>query len=89
MASGIELLNRATPGLKTSGLGTKMNQLITLINELRADMISMGAAVDGICAKLDSDAGVTDTNYAAVHATGGSGAAVPADPTASAVDTLP
>jgi Skp family chaperone for outer membrane proteins len=32
-----------------------------------ADMTAMRTAITGITAKLDADAGVTDTNYAATH----------------------
>lgn len=34
-------------------------------NALRADVEALQDAIEGINAKLDADAGVTDTNYAA------------------------
>lgn len=39
-----------------------VNNLATLVNELKADY-------NATLAKLDADAGVTDTNYVAQHAT--------------------
>lgn len=38
---------------------TNLDGLIALVNELRTDY-------NALCAKLDADAGVTDTNYAAL-----------------------
>lgn len=47
----IEQLNKMNPAARDAKLGSKLNELITNHNAL--------------CAKLDADAGVTDTNYAA------------------------
>ncbi len=43
-------------------LQSVVTALATLVNELKADH-------NALLAKLDADAGVTDTNYAASHAT--------------------
>ena len=55
-------------------LRTDVNNLITLANELKtdytallADVTAIRTSVVGITAKLDLDAGVTDTNYAATQ----------------------
>ena len=47
----VNQLDRMAPATRDAKLGTKLNELITQHNAL--------------CAKLDADAGVTDTNYAA------------------------
>ncbi|MDP9355859.1 MAG: hypothetical protein M3R02_11385 [Chloroflexota bacterium] len=44
----------------TNELKADHNATVTLVNELKGD-------VNGLLAKLDLDAGVTDTNYAATH----------------------
>lgn len=51
------------------------NALVTLVNELRTQMAAVRTAVNELkadhnatLAKLDADAGVTDTNYAATNA---------------------
>lgn len=49
--SAVELLNNLTPAADYVKLGNIMDELINKHNAL--------------CAKLDADAGVTDTNYAA------------------------
>ena len=53
---------------------TELDALRTLTTELKtdndaavADIAALRAAIVGITAKLDSDAGVTDTNYAATQ----------------------
>lgn len=43
-------------------LVTALNKLTTLCNELKVDH-------NALLAKLDADAGVTDTNYASLHTT--------------------
>lgn len=48
----VDRLNRAMPANKTANLGTVLQELIDRHNALLA--------------KLDADAGVTDTNYAAL-----------------------
>lgn len=47
-------LNRMAPAAAHAKLGDIVNDLITKHN--------------AVCAKLDADAGVTDTNYTALHA---------------------
>ncbi len=61
---------------------------IAIEAELKADVIAIGAAVDGVLTKMDSDGGITDTNYMATHGTGGSGDAIPADVSAAPAATL-
>ena len=59
--SRVQALNQADPINQMVELGTKLNQIITLVNELRTDM-------NALVAKLDTDAANTqlnDTNYAA------------------------
>ena len=51
-------LNRMNTSSKIAKVGTKIDQLITLVNELRAGIVVLTA-------QLDADAGVTDTDYAA------------------------
>ena len=54
-----------TPRINASGLGTMSKlELLALFQQLRKDL-------DAIAAKLDADAGVTDTNYAATIQTEG------------------
>jgi len=65
-----------------------LQNLRDVVNELQTDIGTVTAAVDGIVAKLDGDAGITDTNYEAVHGLGGSGAALPAALTNSTAITL-
>ena len=48
---------------------------ITLTNELHVDVDLVAASLEGAYAKLDADAGVTDTDFVAVHGRSGSGAA--------------
>lgn len=50
-------LNRAMPANANAKLGDLLNDLITAVN-------ANTVAVKAIAAKLDADAGVTDTNYA-------------------------
>ncbi len=54
--------------------GTALNRTLTAAqgSDLRALIVQFNnlcASVDGIAAKLDADAGVTDTNYAALWTT--------------------
>lgn len=51
-----DVLNRAFPGAKYSRLGDLLVHLIDNVNALRAANVTL-------LAKLDADAGVTDTNY--------------------------
>ena len=41
--------------------------LRAVVGTLVADLAVLHAAIVGITAKLDADAGITDTNYAALH----------------------
>lgn len=58
----------------------------TLVNELRTDRATNATSFDALMAKLDADATVGDTDYAAVLGVGGSGTAWPANPAAAALD---
>lgn len=49
-------VHKSTPGADFAALVTAYNAAVTLINELRTDH-------NALCAKLDLDAGVTDTTY--------------------------
>jgi len=73
-------------GVSQPDLVTYLTAVQTLANELRTDRTAMGAAYDALMAKLDADATVGDTNYAAVLGVGGSGAAWPANPAAAALN---
>lgn len=42
-------------------------QLIDVLDGIVTDLAALRTAITGITAKLDADAGVTDTNYAATH----------------------
>ncbi len=48
-------------GLSQGDLATFLTNVVTLVNELKTDY-------NLVLAKLDADAGVTDTNYAATRA---------------------
>ena len=50
-------LNNSSPAANDVGLGDIVNELINTVNTLRADHNTLAA-------KLNADAGVTDTNYA-------------------------
>jgi hypothetical protein len=54
-------LNRSTPAASEVRLGDIINDLITTVNAVVADNVAMAA-------KLNADAGVTDTNYAVTAA---------------------
>ena len=41
--------------------------LATALRDIADDLAALRTSVTGITAKLDADAGVTDTNYAALH----------------------
>jgi len=61
-------LNRMSPAAQRASLGDVLYDTINLANALRA-------AHNGLVAKLDLDAGVTDTNYTSLW---GVGATTPA-----------
>jgi len=78
----------AENGMLQGDIFRLLENLRDVVNELQADHDTTTAAIDGIVQKLDGDAGITDTNYEAVHGLGGSGAALPADLTNSTAITL-
>lgn len=57
-----EKVNRSSPALSRAKLGDMVAELVTQVNVLTA-------AYNVLVAKLNADAGVTDTNYATVVAT--------------------
>jgi len=61
-------LNRSLPAARDAKLGDVLVDLITQNNALIADLTALRTRFNGMLAKLDADAGVTDTNYAALHA---------------------
>ena len=79
-------LDKMCPAAQLAELGTKLDAIITLIRELHDDHATFRTVVDdlktfcntindtidGILAKLDADAGVNDTDYAAIWGTSGS-----------------
>jgi len=82
-------LNTMCPTVEDVRLGTKVDQLITLINEMRTDINVINDVVDGVLAKLDDDAGVTDVNYESLWGTASVETVhMPVDLTAPAVDAL-
>jgi len=113
MPTEVEALNVLTPEAQIMKLGTRIQQIEVLVNELRTDHATTktavdegktltdelradhgtnktmtdemhvdvdlnGAALEAILAKLDGDAGITDTNYVAVHGRSGSGTSIQA-----------
>ena len=42
-------------------------ELQAALDDIRRDLAALRTSITGITAKLDADAGVTDTNYAALH----------------------
>ena len=79
-------------GMSQGDLNTFLDNLVSLINELRTDHATYktlvdelhvdvdlnGAALAAILAKLDADAGITDVNYVALHGRAGSGDSIQA-----------
>lgn len=68
-------------GISQGDLVDLLTNLVTVVNELVDDHATLIAAVDGALDKLDADitaGGASETNYAAIHGLGGSGAALPA-----------
>lgn len=58
-------LNKVSPGASEVGLGDILNDLITTVNLLVTAVNALAADHNTLRAKLNADAGVTDTNYAA------------------------
>ena len=75
-------------GINQGDVYALLSNIVDIVNELQTDHATFQLAVDGITQKLDGDAGITDTNYEAVHGVGGSGAALPATLTNSTALTL-
>ncbi len=77
--SELDILNGAyDPALSAceTKIGTWLNTQVSLINDLKAkynaavtELNELKADHNALLAKLDADAGVTDTNYAALHTT--------------------
>lgn len=60
------------------------NNNLTKFGVLQGDIVEaldrLSKQIDGICAKLDADSGVNDTNFEALYGLGGSNAAaIPSD----------
>jgi len=68
-------------------LSDYMDAISALANEFRTDRTTSDLSYTALCAKLDGDATVGDANYEVVLASGGSGAAWPANPAGAAIDT--
>ena len=87
--SDIEGLNTMVPIAAEIKFGDRLDSIILLINEMRTDLNVINDTVGGILVKLDADAGVTDTDFAAVWGVGGSdGNSMPTDLEAAAVTEL-
>ena len=99
MGGEIAKTNNMCPNAQDVALGIEISKLQALASELRTDHATFKAAVDSLrtlanelktdhnalLVKLDADAGVTDTNYAASHTTTAANAsATPATITAAA-----
>lgn len=88
MADAATALNGMCAAGEMAQLGTLINSIINLLNELRTDMIAAADSYNAVLAKLDADAGVTDTNYMSGYGQAGVTTAWPADPTYAAVSTI-
>ena len=81
-----ERLNEMCPIGQEVNLGTRLDEILTLVRELHDDhatvrtiladlksfVNTVNDTIDGILAKLDADAGVNDTDYASIWGTSGS-----------------
>lgn len=56
---------RTPQGIGYGEGGANLPQLEALLNDIADDLAAVRASIVGITAKLDADAGVTDTDYAA------------------------
>jgi len=71
-------------GIKQGDLVSFLTNTSTLANELKSDVDVIKAALGSMLAKMDSDAGITDADYASLYAQGGSAASpLPADVSAN------
>lgn len=61
-------LDRLSPAARDAKIGTVLTDLIATVNALVADNVALRAKYATLLTKLDSDAGVTDTNYTATQA---------------------
>lgn len=52
---------------RETNAAAEAHDLRTLLEGVQADLSALRTAVVGITAKLDADAGVTDTDYASTH----------------------
>jgi len=59
-------------GFRHGDVVVLLGEIKTLLNECKAGSNNIKANLDAFYAKIDADAGVTDTDYAAVLGTGGS-----------------
>ena len=70
-------------------LQTDHATFLTLTSELKVDVDLNAAGIEAAFTKMDSDTGIADTNYSALHGPGGSGTSIQAASiTAADVATL-
>ena len=62
-----KFLKTFAPGDTIDGLVQKVDESIAAYNKLQADFTALKTKYLALLAKLDLDAGVTDTNYAALE----------------------
>lgn len=93
MGGQTDNLNNMCPAAKNCNLGTWLNTIVTLANELKSNIATVRTMANelkvdhnALLAKLDLDAGVTDTNYAALHATAAADVAAIAAAAVTALD---
>lgn len=75
-------------GINQQALFALLNNLVEVVEEMRADHATIIAAVDAIAAQLDGDSGVGKTTYAALHGSSGSSNPWPTTLTANTAITL-
>lgn len=66
-AQHITDIGRINPAARSAQLGQVVADLIATVNALSVDNAAMLVKHNALLGKLDADAGVTDTNYAALH----------------------
>ncbi len=59
--------------LSSSRATKELTEFKNLLLSMQADMEALRTKHNAVLAKLDSDAGVTDTNYSSLHAVGALG----------------
>ena len=62
-----EKLNKLTPAAQKAGMGDVLAELITETNRLETQVAALTSKFNAVLAKLDADAGVTDTNYTSLQ----------------------